>query len=120
MKLLMSALLLFSISAFGRLPFQPTFTWTLPTQFTDDSPLVPSDLSEVKIYCAGASVVEISVPVGTTFTATVGMFVAGNYSCYFTSVANAANGGAESSASNPINFTVDQKSPNPVIDFDVI
>ena len=55
----------------------------------------------------------------TTYTAPVGQFVAGDYECVMRSISTANNGGAESADSNPVNFTINQKQPNPVVDFGV-
>lgn len=109
------------LAAFADLPFQPTFTWTLPTAYTDGSVLDPAfELDAVNLYCTGAAAVQQTFPVSTSFTSPVGMFSAGIYACHLTVVANLANGGAESSPSNTVNFTVSQKAPSPMIDFGVI
>jgi len=120
-KKLLFLLLFISTNVLADLPYQPRFTWTGPTEFTDGTPLVPStDLEAFRVLCSGASAVDFILPSDlTSYTAPVGQFTAGDYTCTMRSVANAANGGAESSDSNPVNFTLDQKSPNPIVDFGV-
>ncbi len=121
MKYLLLLITLISTTALADLPFQPTFTWTLPTAYTDGSVLDPAfELDAVDLYCTGAAVVQQTFPVSTSFTSPIGMFIAGDYACHLTTTANLANGGAESGASNIVNFTVSQKAPNPIVNFGAI
>ena len=113
--------LLLAFTVFADLPYQPRFTWVAPTEFTDTSPLDPlTDLSEYKLYCTGPTSVDMSLPnTDVQFEAPVGMFTAGDYQCEMTAVATASNGGGESAPSAPVNFTISQKNPRPVVTFGV-
>ena len=100
---------------------KPLFSWVPPTEFTDGSPLdAANDLEAYRVICAGASVVDFTVPSDTTsYLSTTGQFVPGDYTCVMRSVANANNGGLESVDSTPVNFTVPQPVPNPPAGFSV-
>jgi len=121
MKYFLLALSFLSFSAAADLPYQPTFNWTPPTEFSDSSVLDPlNDLSGYRLKCTGAVIMEDVLPNDViTWTAPVGMFMAGDYVCVMTSIATNEYGGTESVDSNPVNFTISQKSPNPIVDFGV-
>ncbi len=108
----------FVTSAQADLPFQPKFSWTPPSQFNDTSALDPAtDLEGYRLKCTGAKPIDSVLPNNViTWTAPVGMFRAGDYNCVMSSV---AIGGAESSDSNPVNFTINAKKPDPVINFGI-
>jgi len=121
MKYFLILLAFLSFSAVADLPYQPTFNWTAPTEFSDSSALDPlNDLSGYRLKCTGAVILDSVMPNDVvTWTAPVGMFLAGDYACVMTSIATNEYGGAESADSNPVNFTISQKSPNPIVDFGV-
>ncbi len=108
----------FATSAQADLPFQPRFSWTPPSQFNDTSKLDPAtDLEGYRLKCTGAKPIDSVLPNNViTWTAPVGMFGAGDYNCVMSSI---AIGGAESSDSNPVNFTINAKKPNPVVNFGI-
>lgn len=112
-------LMFFSTFVWADLPFQPHFTWTGPTEFTDGSPLDPAiDLSEYRLNCTGADSVNIIVSnTLIDFEPPLGVFVAGDYVCTMAAVDNA---GGISADSAPVNFTVSQKVPRPIVNFGVI
>ncbi len=105
------ALLLLSPLVFGQAT--KTFTWTPPTEYTDNTPLPNSDLAEYRIYCNGQLLATVpNVPVNTNSYATD--LPAGTYTCTATAVTVL---GVESAESNPANFTVDPGVPNPPTQF---
>ena len=113
--LLLTITLLLSFNAAADLPFQPTFTWVAPTEFTDGSALDPlTDLSGYNLKCGGT---QIDLPNDVIkWTAPAGEFVAGDYICVMSAVDKV---GLESVDSSPVNFTLSQKLPNPVVTFGV-
>ncbi len=118
--LLLTIALLFSFNATADLPFQPTFNWTAPTAYTDGSGLDPAtDLSGYNLKCTGeaVSITNTVLPNDAiTWTAPLGVFTAGDYTCVMSAL---DTGGLESVDSSPVNFIVSQKLPNPVVTFGV-
>ena len=91
------------------------FSWTNPTQNTDDSVFNPAtDQRETRLYCTdtsdGSQVPVIVVP-GAANAHTEG-FPTGEYQCYGTVVSNE---GAESFPSNTVTFTIDPLIPKPPV-----
>lgn len=108
------------------LPFQPKFSWTPPTEWTDNQPLDPAvDIQEYRLYCTGPTTIDSqSVTVTSApyeWEAPAGMFSAGDYSCYMTTVSTAASlgNGTESAPSAEVLFSVSQANPSPIIIFTV-
>jgi len=111
MKKIFLILLLASLPALGAIEDgKPRFNWEPPTEFTDGSPLdAANDLESYRIICAGAAVVDFTVPPDTvTYLSQQGQFVPGDYTCVMRSV---ATGGVESADSESVNFTVPQPAP---------
>ena len=112
------ASVLWSTSVIADLPYNPTFNWTPPSEFTDNSPLNPStDLSGYKIVCTGNTDIVLDVPPDvSTYTPQNKTFTAGDYSCYMTAI---SIDGISSAPSDTVNFTIDQAAPKPVINFSI-
>ncbi len=111
-------LLLVSTAIQADLPFQPRFTWTAPTEFTDNQPLdAATDLQEYQLTCNHGIQINGISPTATTYLANAGQFAAGDYTCSMVSVLSAVNGGWPSAISNPVTFTVNQSVPKPIVDF---
>jgi len=100
-----------------------TFTWTPPTQNTDGSPLIDSEISSYSIFCAEVNATQATL-LGTVtntgntnqWTSPDGSLPPGTYDCFATTV---RNDGAESGRSNTINFSVPQATPAPPTGFSV-
>ncbi len=100
-----------------------TFSWTPPTQNTDGSPLLDSEISSYNIFCA-----EIGAPQATLlgtvtntgnttqWTSPDGSLPPGTYDCFATTL---RNDGAESERSNTVNFSVPQSTPSRPTGFSV-
>jgi hypothetical protein len=80
-------------------------SWTNPTQYTDGSPLMTSDISTIKVYCGATPVLVASVP---PVPATATVELTGAQACYAT--ATDING-KESNKSNSITLSVKPKPP---------
>lgn len=86
------------------LPLQPTFTWTAPTEFEDGSSLsAVTDLSGYTLRCNSNSIIITIDASVTSYTAELGMFPSGDYSCVMTSTSIS---GQESVDSIPKSFGV--------------
>lgn len=100
-----------------------TFTWTPPTQNTDGSPLIDSEIASYNIFCAEVNATQATL-LGTVtntgntnqWTSPDGSLPPGTYDCFATTV---RNDGAESGRSNTINFSVPQATPDPPTGFSV-
>jgi hypothetical protein len=102
MRALLFVLLLVSASAQAAVY---SLTWVNPTQYTDGSPLLVSDIATIKIYCGVTPVLMASVP---PVPATTTVEISGAQACYAT--ATDING-KESNKSNSITLSVKPKPP---------
>ena len=100
-----------------------TFTWIPPTQNTDGSPLIDSEIASYNIFCAevaasSATLLGTVTNVGNTqqWTSPDGSLPPGTYDCFATTV---RNDGVESVRSNTVNFSVPQATPDPPDGFSV-
>jgi len=100
-----------------------TFMWTPPTQNTDGSPLIDSEIASYNIFCAevnapSATLLGTVTNTGNTsqWTSPDGSLPPGTYDCFATTV---RNDGAESGRSNTVNFSVPQATPDPPTGFSV-
>jgi len=100
-----------------------TFLWTPPTQNTDGSPLLDSEISAYNIFCAesaaaSATLLGTVTNTGNTnqWTSPDGSLPPGTYDCFATTL---RNDGAESGRSNTVNFTVPVSTPEPPTGFSV-
>ena len=103
------------------LPYQPRFTWTPPSAFTDGSTLTPAtDLESYLLTCTGERNLDITIPSSLTeYEANAGVFPEGNYTCRMQSKATAAMGGLESDYSDSVSFSTAEKAPTIIINFAV-
>jgi hypothetical protein len=101
-RIIMVALLLVSVSAQAAVY---SLTWVNPTQYTDGSPLLVSDIATIKIYCGVTPVLMASVP---PVPAATTLELSSAQACYAT--ATDING-KESNKSNSITLSVKPKPP---------
>lgn len=85
-------------------------SWTLPTTFTDGTPIPAGDLTSVQIYRkvgTGAYSLYKTIPIGTTYADT--NLASGTY-CYEAAVVR--SNGIASALTNEVCKTVDTRVPN--------
>lgn len=91
-----------------------TISWTPPTQYEDNTPLLMQDMDFYTFSCDGTQLAVIDNIIGVT-TAGIDMSAMepGNYTCHLTITALAVVNpvGAESGPSNTINFTMGDRVP---------
>ena len=86
-----------------------TISWTPPTQYTDNAPLLEQDLDFYTFSCDGQPVATIDSVIGTrTATVATSSLSTGDHVCTL-SVTTVL--GAESGPSNPVNFTIGPRVP---------
>lgn len=86
-----------------------TISWTPPTQYTDNAPLLEQDLDFYTFYCDGSSLAVIDSVIGTrSAVVSTNSLTAGNHECWLTVTSLAP---AESGPSNSINFTIGPRVP---------
>ena len=93
-----------------------TFTWVPPTQNTDSTPLLDSEIASYNIYC-NAVLLGNAPNTGGTDTWLSPPLPQGSYTCHATTI---ATNGEESDASNVVNFTVDPSKPEAPSNFSVV
>jgi hypothetical protein len=100
-----------------------TFLWQPPTQNTDGSPLLDSEIAAYNIFCkeTAASAPTLLGTVTNTgnttqWTSPDGSLPPGTYDCHATTI---RNDGVESGDSNTVNFTVPASTPEPPTGFSV-
>lgn len=91
---------------------EKTFSWTMPTEYTDGSELPVEEIQFTRIYCDNGVVITVPGPA----TSVARDFNPGTYSCYATVT---SINGMESLPSNSTEFTVEFPTPNaPVLSVD--
>lgn len=97
----------------------PTFSWTLPTERVDGTPLSVDELRGVLLNCdSGIEDKLINAP-ATTYPAQEGEFAAGEHNCHLKAVDTA---GRKSARSNTLTFVVDANPavpPEAAVEFEM-
>jgi hypothetical protein len=84
-------------------------SWSPPTQYTDNAPLLEQDLDFYTFKCNGAPLATIDSVIGTrTATVSTNSLATGDHACTLTVTTLE---GAESGDSNAINFTIGPRVP---------
>ena len=114
-------LLLFPVMVLADLPYNPRFSWTPPSQWSNEEPLDPAEIAEYRLYCTPGIDTQIITNITAPFewTAPQDLFLPGSYACHMTAVAVSARGGGESAPSDSVNFDIIPNVPGPVIIFTV-
>lgn len=93
-------------ATFAIMPWEPHFTWILPTEYTSGAPLDPADILEAQLFCNGATTPDFVIPSpDTDFTTPFKYFRAGAHACHMI-VVLLPGIGDNSGPSNTVNFTV--------------
>lgn len=86
-----------------------TISWTPPTQYTDNAPLLEQDLDYYTFSCNGTELKQIDSVIGTrSDVINLTALPTGSYTCHLTVTTNA---GSESGPSNTVNFTIGPRVP---------
>ena len=83
-----------------------TWSWTPPTEYVDNTPILEGAIEGYKLYCNGEDA--ISIPNVTNFTKSLSP---GTYVCYVTVTAH----GIESDPSNSTTKVIDWPQPKPPV-----
>ena len=88
-----------------------TFSWTVPTEYTNALPLPDNEISSYMIICDdGGGMAFLASVANTGATNTYQQVLAtGSYTCFVRTI---ATNGLESAPSNTVNFTVGVSTPN--------
>jgi len=84
-----------------------TFSWTAPTEYTDNTPIEEGGLTEYRLYCNGSLVATIP----STSLTHAENFAPGIYECHITALAH----GIESDPSNTVTIIVEWPKPKPPV-----
>ena len=86
-----------------------TISWTPPTEYTDNAPLLEQDLDFYTFYCDGGSLAIIDSVIGVrTAMVSTASLSTGDHVCHLTVTTLEAS---ESGPSNSINFTIGPRVP---------
>ena len=84
-------------------------SWTPPTEYTDNAPLLEQDLDFYTFYCDTVSVAQIDSVIGDrTAQISTASLSAGDHECWLTVTTLSAS---ESGPSNSVNFTIGPRVP---------
>lgn len=86
------------------------FTWELPTEYEDGTPLAASDITETRVYCDGDT--SPTITTAAPASAASADFGIGSHTCFATVVDVF---GTESLPSNSVTFVVTPGRPNPPV-----
>ena len=78
MKKILSLLALLAFSSAAMADEDKTFSWTAPTEYTNNTPILPGDLSSFRITCNDVIIAEV----GANLTSYTMNLTTGEYSCH--------------------------------------
>lgn len=110
MKIILKALiviLILGVSFITYASLDVTWSWTAPTEYTDDTIIEDGAITEYKLYCNGNPPISIPAP-NLTYTENL---APGVYDCHITVWAH----GQESEPSNSVTKIVEWPKPKPPV-----